>query len=52
MRKAVDIAISKATTTGIAVVGASGYASATGALGFWAKDIAQKGFVGTILSQC
>ena len=52
VRKAVDIAISKATTTGIAVVGASGYASATGALGFWAKDIAQKGFVGIVLSQC
>lgn len=50
--KAVDMAIEKATKTGISVVGANGYASATGALGYWAKHISQKGYVSIVMSQC
>jgi L-2-hydroxycarboxylate dehydrogenase (NAD+) len=50
--RAVDLAIEKATKTGISVVGASGYASATGALGYWAKRIAEKGFVAIVMTQC
>jgi len=50
--KAVDIALEKASKTGISVVGASGYASATGALGYWATRISEKGFVSVVMSQC
>jgi LDH2 family malate/lactate/ureidoglycolate dehydrogenase len=48
---AVDIAIEKAKISGIAVVGCSNYASATGALGVWARKIAQEGLVGIVMSQ-
>lgn len=50
--KAVDMAIEKASTTGIALIGASGYASATGALGYWSTKLAKEGFVSIITSQC
>lgn len=50
--KAVDIAIQKASSTGMAIVGCSGYSSATGALGVWAKKITDGGFIAIIMSQC
>lgn len=50
--RAVSIALEKCAKTGIAIVGASGYASATGALGYWAREITSKGFIGIVMSQC
>jgi len=52
MRQAVDIAISKAKTSGISVVGVTNYASATGALGIWGREIARAGLIGFVFSQC
>lgn len=52
VEKAVDIAIAKAKATGIAVVGCSGYASATGALGMWARRITDHGLIAIVMSQC
>lgn len=49
---AVEVAISKAKVSGIAIVGCSGYASATGALGMWARKITDAGLVGIVMSQC
>ena len=51
MRKAVDIAKQKAKTSGISVVGVTNYASATGALGVWGRDIARDGLIGIVFSQ-
>lgn len=48
---AVDIAIEKTKKSGVAIVGCSGYASATGALGLWSRKIAQAGFIGIVCSQ-
>ncbi|RYG61884.1 hypothetical protein EON64_18290, partial [archaeon] len=50
--RAVEIAIQKAKTTGISIVGVSGYASATGALGMWVRQLTDAGLVGVVLSQC
>lgn len=52
MRKAVDIAIQKAKTSGMSVVGVTNYSSATGALGVWGRDIARAGLIGIVFSQC
>jgi L-2-hydroxycarboxylate dehydrogenase (NAD+) len=52
VRKAVDIAISKAKISGMSVVGVTNYASATGALGIWAREIARAGLIGFVFSQC
>jgi L-2-hydroxycarboxylate dehydrogenase (NAD+) len=49
---AVDIAIHKAKTSGIGIVGCSNYASATGALGHWAAKIAKENLIGVVMSQC
>jgi L-2-hydroxycarboxylate dehydrogenase (NAD+) len=49
---AVDLCIDKAKASGIAVVGCSGYASGTGALGVWARKIASQNLVGIVMSQC
>ena len=49
---ATSIAIEKAKKNGIAVVGCSNYASATGALGYWARKITDAGLVGIVMSQC
>jgi L-2-hydroxycarboxylate dehydrogenase (NAD+) len=49
---AVDIAIEKCSKSSIAIVGASNYASATGALGFWARKITAAGYIGIVMSQC
>lgn len=51
MRKAVDTAILKAKTSGISVVGVTNYASATGALGVWGREIARSGLIGIVMSQ-
>jgi L-2-hydroxycarboxylate dehydrogenase (NAD+) len=52
VHNAVDVAINKANTTGIAVVGCSNYSSATGALGVWARKIARSGHIAIVMSQC
>ena len=52
VHEAVEIAISKARTNGISIVGCSNYASATGALGAWANQITSHGFIGIVMSQC
>lgn len=49
---AVEIAVQKCKATGISIVGCSGYASATGALGYWARKISDAGFIGIVMSQC
>lgn len=49
---AVDIAIRKAKTSGIGLVGCSNYSSATGALGAWAKKIADEGLIAIVMTQC
>ena len=51
MRKAVDIAVQKAKVSGMSVVGVTNYASATGALGVWGRDIARSGLIGIVMSQ-
>lgn len=51
MRKAVDLAIQKAKVSGMSVVGLTNYASATGALGVWGRDIARQGLIGFVFSQ-
>eukprot|EP01039_Chlorochromonas_danica_P007553 gene7553-8353_t len=50
--KAVDIAITKAKATGIAVVGCSNYASTTGALGMWTRRVTDQNLIGLLFSQC
>lgn len=52
MSDAVNLALEKATANGVAVVGMSGYASSTGALGYWARKIASTGNVGIVMSTC
>lgn len=51
MRKAVDLAIQKAKNCGMSCVGITNYASATGALGVWGRDIARAGLIGFVFSQ-
>lgn len=48
----VDMAITKAKDHGIGLIGCSNYSSATGALGVWAKKIANNGLIGIVLTQC
>jgi len=50
--ESVKKAIDKAKVSGISIVGCSNYASATGALGYWAKQITNAGFIGIVMSQC
>lgn len=50
--QSVDIAIKKAKISGIGIVGCSQYASATGALGHWARKIANENLIGIVMSQC
>jgi LDH2 family malate/lactate/ureidoglycolate dehydrogenase len=52
VKKAMDIALAKARTSGVGIVGCSNYASATGALGAWAREIARNDFIGIVMSQC
>lgn len=48
---ATDLAIDKAKASGIAVVGANGIFSSTGALGFYAEKIASAGLVGLVMAR-
>ena len=50
--KGVEVAIKKAKTSGISIVGCSNYSSATGALGFWCRKITESGLIGIVMSQC
>jgi len=50
--KGIDVAISKAKQSKVAVVACSNYSSATGAIGYWARSLADNGFVGIVMSQC
>lgn len=52
LSKAVEMAVNKAKTTGVCIVGCSDYSSATGALGTWARKIADEGMIGIVMSQC
>ena len=52
VHRGVDIAIEKAKLSGVAVVGINNYASATGAIGYWARKIAQENLVGIVMCQC
>lgn len=52
VHEAVEIAINKARSNGISIVGCSNYASATGALGAWASQITSHGYIGIVMSQC
>lgn len=50
---AVDLALEKAATEhGVSVVGVSGYASTTGALGYYVRRIAATGKIGIVMSSC
>ncbi len=51
MRRAVDLAIAKAKVSGVSVLGVTNYASATGALGVWGREIARSGLIGIVMSQ-
>lgn len=46
MRIASDVAIKKAQEHGFGVVGTVNTSSATGALGYWARDIARQNLIG------
>jgi LDH2 family malate/lactate/ureidoglycolate dehydrogenase len=52
MKRCLDIGIEKARSSGVAVVSASGYKSATGALGYWAYQAAKEGFIYIMCCQC
>ena len=52
MARASREAVGRCGLHGVAVVGLSGYASATGALGYWARQIARAGYVALVFSQC
>lgn len=49
---AVSKAIEKCRTSGMAIIGCSNYASATGALGYWPRMLASEGFISIVMSQC
>ena len=36
----------------ISIIGCSNYASATGAIGYWARKITDRGYIGIVMSQC
>jgi len=52
LHEAVQVALEKARIIGISVAAATNYSSATGAIGYWARKIADSGFVGIVMSQC
>lgn len=52
VKKCVDIAIEKASSSNIGIVGCSNYATATGAIGYWARAISKAGYIGIVMSQC
>ncbi len=50
LRKATKIAIKKAQSNGLAIVGTNHTNTSTGALGFYAREIAKKGLVGMVFA--
>ncbi|KAF0725104.1 hypothetical protein AaE_009726 [Aphanomyces astaci] len=50
VQRATDIAISKAKATGASVVTCRNYATSTGAIGFYAQEIARHGLIGLVFS--
>lgn len=50
MKKAVDMAIAKAKKHGIGIVGTNNTNSSTGALGYWAGQIARQGLIGLVFA--
>lgn len=50
MKKAVDMAVGKAKEHGIGIVGTNNTNSSTGALGYWAGQIAKEGLVGFVFA--
>ena len=50
--RGVDVAIQKAKLNNIGLVACSNYSSATGAIGYWARTIAEAGLIGIVMSQC
>eukprot|EP01083_Nonionella_stella_P014875 41656_1 len=48
--KAIDIAAQKAKETGVAFVGVHNHCSSTGAIGFWVRKLAARGFVGLMFA--
>lgn len=50
MKKAVDMAVGKAKEHGIGIVGTNTTNSSTGALGYWAGQIAREGLVGFVFA--
>lgn len=47
---AVDVAVAKAKTSGVSAVGVHGIATSSGALGYYAKKIAEQGLVGFVFA--
>ena len=53
VRDALDEAYAIASKSGgVAVVGCSGYSSATGALGYWAREASRRGYIAVVMSMC
>lgn len=50
MKQAVEAALEKAKKTGIGLVGIKNTASSTGAIGFYAREIAKQGMIGIIFA--
>jgi len=50
MMRAVDVALQKAREHGIGIVGTIGTVGSTGAIGYFARQIAESGFIGIIAS--
>lgn len=48
----VEKAMAKCREHGMSIVGCSGYASPSGALGCWARRLAQEGYIAIVMSQC
>ena len=50
LKKAMDIAINKAKESGFGIVGTNNTASSTGAIGYYANEIAKQGLVGFVFA--
>ncbi|KAL0053543.1 hypothetical protein WJX82_007378 [Trebouxia sp. C0006] len=51
MKEALQLALEKATQSGCGIVGTNHTATGSGAIGYWAKQLADKGMIGIVLSQ-
>ncbi|DBA93011.1 TPA: hypothetical protein ACH3X2_003352 [Trebouxia sp. C0005] len=51
MKQALQLALEKATQSGCGIVGTNHTATGSGAIGYWAKQLADKGMIGIVLSQ-